>query len=89
MSLYRAYAEGYKAFQLKFAPLVVRRSFTIVEDPSILKIVLAGPYSMGLFGATKKRKIVSWSITGGVFILAAVVKVCDLYCCVSPTIFLA
>jgi len=29
---------------------------------------------MGLFHATKKRKIVSWSVTSGVVILVALVK---------------
>ena len=33
-----------------------------------------GPYSMGLFGAPRKRMIVSWSITAGVFSLVKVVK---------------
>ena len=73
-TLYMAYTEGYSAFQLKFAPLVVRRSFTIGENPSLLKIILAGPYSMGLFCATKKRMITSWSITVGVFALVSIVK---------------
>jgi len=71
--LFFAYAEGYKGFQRKFAPMVVARSFTI----SLSKIhhILLGPlYSMGLIHATKKRKIVSWSLTIGIFGLIAAVK---------------
>jgi hypothetical protein len=73
-SLYMAYAEGYKAFHLKFAPMVVNRAFHLHENKSLLNIVLAGPYSMGLFAASRKRMIVSWSITAGVFALISVVK---------------
>jgi hypothetical protein len=69
-----AYAEGYKAFQLKFSPMVVQRAFSICDSPNIFNCVLAGPYSMGLFGASRKRMIVSWCITAGVFSLVKVVK---------------
>lgn len=72
--LYMMYAEGYKAFQLKFSPMVVSRAFSLVDKPSIINVLLAGPYSMGLFGASRKRMIVSWSITAGVFSLVKVVK---------------
>lgn len=71
--LFFAYVEGYKGFQRKFAPMVVARSFTI----SLTKIhhILLGPlYSMGLIHATKRRKIVSWSLTFGIFAIIAAVK---------------
>lgn len=78
-SLYMGYAEGYQAFQLKFSPLVVKRAFGLSEDPAglpmrVLSVILAGPYAMGLFGATRNRMIVSWSITAGVFAVVNVVK---------------
>ena len=69
-----AYSEGYKAFHLKFSPLVVSRSFDLVNNPSFLNYILAGPYSMGMFNASRKRMIVSWGITIGVFALVKVVK---------------
>ena len=71
---YMLYVEGYKAFQLKFCPLVVRRAFTLSENPGIFNWILAGPYSMGLFNATKKRLIVSWGISIGVLGIVAAVK---------------
>lgn len=71
---YMAYVEGYKAFHLKFSPSVVERSFGIGPDPSLVKLILAGPYAMGLFGATKTKMIVSWCITVGVFGLTKLVK---------------
>eukprot|EP01038_Epipyxis_sp_PR26KG_P013183 gene13183-17665_t len=71
---FMVYTEGYKAFQLKFSPMVVDRAFNLSSNPSIINYALAGPYSMGLFGAPKKRMIVSWCVTIGVFALVKIVK---------------
>ncbi len=73
-ALVMAYSEGYKGFQQKFSPLLVKRAFMLVEKPSILNYLLAGPYCMGLFGATKKRMIVSWALTIGVVGMVSVVR---------------
>lgn len=73
-SFYMIYTEGYKAFQLKFSPLVVERSFGLSQNVSFINVLLAGPYSMGLFGAPKRRMIVSWSLTAGIFALVKLVK---------------
>lgn len=73
--LFFAYAEGYKGFQKKFSPLVVTRSFTIQPSLSTLHHIIFAPfYAMGLFHATKKRKIVSWSVSIGVAGIVAGVK---------------
>lgn len=73
--LFFAYAEGYKGFSLKFAPLVVSRSRTLKPGSSPFLHILLGPlYSMGLFHATRKRMIVSWSVTIGVAGIVAAVK---------------
>ena len=72
--LVMGYTEGYKAFHLKFSPLVVKRAFKIADNASFLNIVIAGPFSMGLFGATKKRMIINWSISVGVLVLVKLVK---------------
>lgn len=69
-----AYAEGYKAFQLKFAPLVVRRAIDLNDRRTFLNVLLAGFYSMGLFGANRKRMIVSWSLSAGIFGVILLVK---------------
>jgi len=72
--LWFAYVEGYKGFQLKFAPLVVSRSFTLGFSSPIHHLLLAPLYSMGLFHATKKRMIISWSVSTGVALIVAAVK---------------
>jgi len=76
--LFFAYAEGYKGFHLKFAPLVVKRSFTLVigtpHGNNPINYLLSPLYSMGLFAATRKRLITSWSVTLGVAAIVAMVK---------------
>lgn len=74
-ALYMAYMEGYESFQKKFSPLIVKRAFKM-SDQSLtpLNIIFAGPYAMGMFGATRKRMIISWSVTGLVFGLVKIVK---------------
>lgn len=72
--LIMAYSEGYKAFHLKFSPMVVQRAFSLSNNQSLLNILFAGPYSMGLFAAPRRRIIVGWSITAGVFALVHLVK---------------
>ena len=57
-----AFFEGYKAFQLKFSPMLVQRAMTLSREGTPLHhIALAPFYSMGLFHATKKRRIIAWS----------------------------
>jgi hypothetical protein len=75
--LFFAYVEGYKGFQLKFAPLVVKRSFSLVigsRQGSVWNYLVAPLYSMGLVHATRKRLITSWSVTLGVAAVVALVK---------------
>lgn len=77
MCLWFAYVEGFKGFQLKFSPLVVARAQTLkpFQKGSPIHHTILGPfYAMGLFHATKKRKIISWSVTIGVAFIVAAVK---------------
>ena len=70
-----AYVEGYGAFQKKFSPLVVRRALTLARDGTPFHHRLLAPfYSMGLFHASKKRKIVSWTVSLTVGLLVGIVK---------------
>jgi len=69
-----AYVEGYGAFQKKFSPLVVQRAMTLKTPASPVHVILAPFYSMGLMHATKKRKIVSTTISLSVAMLVGVVK---------------
>lgn len=73
---YFAYAEGYKGFQKRFSPMVVARSMTLkpFQSTPFHHYLLAPFYSMGLFHATKKRMVVSWSMTLGIAAIVALVK---------------
>ncbi len=75
-ALFMAYAEGYKGFQLKFSPLVVKRAFTLSSGSAapLWHKLLAAPYSMGLFHASRKRKAVSWGLALGIVGLVKLVK---------------
>lgn len=61
------YAEGYKAFQRGFSPRVVARALALGRRPQLLRAVLAPIFCMQLFGAVRRRLIVSWCVTLGVF----------------------
>ena len=54
-------------------PLVVERAMTLKSGASAANVALAPFYSMGLMHATKKRKIVSWSVSLSVAMLVGVV----------------
>jgi hypothetical protein len=73
-ALIMAYAEGYKGFQLKFSPLVVKRAMTLGPHSPFHHKLFAAPYSMGLFHASKKRQIVSWTLALGIVGLVKLVK---------------
>jgi len=57
---------------------VVKRSFTLVigtvQGNNPLNYLFAPLFSMGLWGATPRRKAVSWGVTLGVAGIVAVVK---------------
>lgn len=67
------YSEGYKAFQKQFSPRIVARARYLAQNPTLLRVVFAPPFCMGLWHATKKRLIISWSIALGVIVLVLLV----------------
>lgn len=71
--IFFGYTEGYRAFQLQFAPRVVARAFSLIERPSAVRVALAPAFAMGYFGATRKRLIVSWALTAGIVVLVKLV----------------
>lgn len=67
------YSEGYKAFQKQFSPRIVARARYLAQNPTLLRVLLAPPFCMGMFHATKKRLILSYSIALGVVGLVLIV----------------
>lgn len=75
--LFSAYTEGYRAFQLGFAPRVVRRAFELAASPRPLFVLLAPAYCMTLFSAPRLRMAISWTVTIMVIIAVVVVRQLD------------
>ena len=72
--LFFAYSEGYRGFQKQFSPRVVARALIVARQKRMLSWLLAPPVAMGLLHATKKRLIISWSITLGVIVLILLMR---------------
>jgi DMSO/TMAO reductase YedYZ heme-binding membrane subunit len=58
-----AYAEGYRGFQKGFSPRVAARAKYLKDKPDLMRSLLAPFFCMGYFHASRKRKIVSISLT--------------------------
>jgi membrane-bound ClpP family serine protease len=74
---FMVYSEGYRAFHKAFSPRVVSRAQYLAAHPRPLHVAFAPLYCMGLFHATKKRLIVSWSVTLGVVGIVLLVRELD------------
>jgi hypothetical protein len=64
-----AYLEGYRGFQLRFSPRVVSRAVYLGENPRPLWVVLALPFCMSLFHATRRQMTVSWVFIGALIVV--------------------
>jgi len=60
------YAEGYRAFQLRFSPRVVARAVHLARHPRPLHVALAPLFCMSFFHATPRGRAVAWGVTLGV-----------------------
>lgn len=72
--VFMAYSEGYKGFQKQFSPRVVARASALASGTKPGWALLAPLVAMGLLHATRKRLIISWSVTLGVVLLVALVR---------------
>lgn len=71
---FNGYYEGYRAFQLKASPRVVVRALHLARHPRPLHVILAPFFCTGLFHATRKRLITSWSLYAGLVVLILAVR---------------
>jgi hypothetical protein len=69
-----AYAEGYRGFQLRFAPRVVARAMHLAKEPRPLHVLFAPWFCMAYFHSTKRARISAWIVTTAVFVAIAVVR---------------
>ena len=71
--LFMAYAEGVRGFQQRFSPRVAARARYLREHPRFFHVICAPLFCMGYFHTTRRRQIVSLSLTAGIFVLVLVV----------------
>jgi len=68
------WSEAYRGFHKKFSPRVAARALYLVDHPRWWRLLLAAPFCMGLFHATRRRLITSWCVLGGIVVLVAGVR---------------
>ena len=70
---FMAYSEGYRGFQRAFAPRTIARARYLLNNPSVVQVVLAPLFCMGFFHATRRRLIASYTLTAMIvgFVLVA------------------
>ncbi|MDP6377329.1 MAG: hypothetical protein QF515_18780 [Pseudomonadales bacterium] len=66
---FMAYAEGYKGFQLNFAPKVANRARMLREQPALSAVLLAPLYCMHYFSSTLRQLASTYLLTGMIIIL--------------------
>lgn len=62
-TLFMAYSEGYKGFQLAFSPRLAARSLYLANNPTLVRVLFAPFFVFGYFDAIKKRLIVTYALT--------------------------
>lgn len=72
--IFMIYSEAYKGFHRGFAPRFGARLKHLYDHPSPLLVALAPFYAMCYFHATRKRKIVVYSLTTGIIVLIILIK---------------
>ena len=68
------YAEGYRAFQQSFCPRVVARAQHLGIQAKLYHTIWAPLFCMGLFHATRRRLMTSWSMVLGILTLVVLVR---------------
>ena len=68
-TLFMAYSEGYKGFQLAFSPRVAARARHLLHHPRLLHVFLAPLFCMGYFHTTRKRLIAAYVLFFGILVL--------------------
>lgn len=72
--VFMGFAEGYRGFQKNFSPRVAARVRYLKQNPSLLRFIFAPLFCMGFFYTTRKRKIVSFSLTFCIIMLVIIVS---------------
>jgi len=71
--VFNVYAEGHRAFYLRFSPRVVSRAFFVACHGRWHERLLAPLYCMSFFSATRRGMIVAWAMVIGIVTLVVLV----------------
>ena len=77
LTVFMAYTEGYRGFQLKFSPRTAARILYIRDRPDGLRTLLAPLVAMGFLHATRRRIIATYALTLGIVALVVLVRQAD------------
>jgi hypothetical protein len=72
--IFNAYAEGYRGFQRRFSPRTVARAAYLGENPRLVDVVLALPFTLGLYFTNRRQLMVSWGLLVGIVGLIVAVR---------------
>ncbi len=73
--VFMIYSEGYRGFWKAVGPRVSGRALHLARPGnSLVRRLLAPLFCMSLFGATRKRLIVSWCLYSGIILLVVAVR---------------
>ncbi len=72
--LFMGYSEGYRGFQQGFAPRVAARARYLSQHQTLITMVFAPLFCMSFFHTTRKRLIVSYTLTSGIIILILMIR---------------
>jgi hypothetical protein len=75
--VFMAYTEGYRGFQTRFSPRTAARIRYLRDRPRVVHTLLAPLFAMGYFHATRRTKIVAWSLTLGIATLVILIHRLD------------
>jgi hypothetical protein len=75
--VFMAYAEGYRGFQTRFSPRTAARIRYLRDRPRVVHTALAPLFAMGYFHATRRTRIVAYSLTLGIMTLVILVHRLD------------
>lgn len=76
--VFMAWSEGYRGFQLKFSPRAAARALYLYRTPTSRWVkVLAPLFCFGYFRATRRVRIVTWSVTAGIVVLVLLIHRLD------------
>lgn len=71
---FMAVSEGYIGFHLKFSPRVVDRALYLGNNPTFLRVLLAAPFCIGMFHASRRVIYLSWGLVLGISALIAIMR---------------